>query len=108
MNWSKLILLLQISISAFSIFFILYILDLMLIVESLKLLSIWHSSFSVLLTLLSLYLISVRWTYITEQTDKNKYPLAKSAYLYSNIYNLITPGNIGGDVYKFFYFKEII
>lgn len=71
-----------------------------------KLLDIWSIALSILLCFITLYLIAKRWTFITGQTNIKNYPLAISAYLYSNIFNLITPANVGGDVYKFFYFKE--
>ena len=106
MKFKNLIFISQLIVSGLALFYVLWILDIELIRNSFRSLEAHAILFSFFFSFLTLYLIAIRWTYIVEYRDKARYSLAKNAHLSSNLYNLITPANLGGDAYKFIYFKE--
>ena len=59
---------------------------------------------------LHLVLLAYRWAFIACDDDLstlNRYHIHALKFLESGIYNIFTPGNIGGDAFRVSYLKKI-
>jgi uncharacterized membrane protein YbhN (UPF0104 family) len=81
----------------------LYLLDWPSLVTAAAKLTLWAFAAAVLLAAATMLPLLVRWHSLTGGVDG--WYLCGARYLYANLLNSISPGSLGGDVYRFFAFR---
>ena len=81
----------------------LYLLDWGSLAEAAKTVSAWAFAVAVLLAASPMLPLLVRWYLLTGRAQG--WLSTTGRFLYANLLNTISPGNIGGDVYRFFAFR---
>ena len=97
----------QMLVSMVAVIVALYILDLKYLIENLQLISTIGIFTALVLNLLSIYLMAWRWFWIEQGIRLNGSSNSVFTYFVASIYNLISPGNLGGDVYRFIALKSV-
>ena len=96
----------QTLVSVAAVIVALYILDLKYLIENLQLISTIGIFTALVLNLLSIYLMAWRWFWIEQGAKLNGSSNSVFTYFVASIYNLISPGNLGGDIYRFIALKS--
>ncbi|HEV8096066.1 MAG TPA: lysylphosphatidylglycerol synthase domain-containing protein [Burkholderiales bacterium] len=81
----------------------LYLLDWPSLVTAAAKLTPWAFAAAVLLAAIPMLPLLVRWHTLTGGVDG--WYLCGARYLYANLLNTVSPGSLGGDVYRFFAFR---
>ena len=103
---TSLLFFIQVLFSIAALVIALYILDLSYLLENLKLISVVSVLGALALNLVSIYLMSWRWFWIEQGIKFSGSSESIFTYFTASIYNLISPGNLGGDVYRFVALKS--
>ena len=94
-------------VSSCAIIISLYLLELENISILLKAVDIEFIFKLLLINITSFILLALRWDFLTKIYIINLSPKIFIEYMCSYIYNLISPGNLGGDAYRFLHLKEL-